>query len=62
LRRNQALVGRRVEVLIEGQGADGRVYGRTRQNRIVWSNRPADPGTVVDLEVTAATAWQLTAG
>lgn len=62
LRRNQALVGRRVEVLIEGQGADGRVYGRTRQNRIVWSNRPAEPGTVVDLEVTAATAWQLTAG
>lgn len=61
-RRNEALVGSRVEVLVEGRGADGRVFGRTRQNRIVWSDRVLEPGTVADLEVTSATAWQLTAG
>ena len=61
-RRNQALVGEEVEVLVEGIGQDGRPFGRTRQGRLVWSDRPAAPGEVRQLKVTAATAWQLTAG
>ncbi|MHB1638265.1 MAG: MiaB/RimO family radical SAM methylthiotransferase [Candidatus Dormibacteria bacterium] len=61
-RRNQALVGSRVEVLVEGLGQDGRPFGRTRQGRLVWSDAPAGPGDVLSLTVTSATAWQLSAG
>lgn len=61
-RRNQALVGQMVEVLVEGTGQDGRPYGRTRQGRLVWSDQAAAPGDLVQLRVTSATAWQLIAG
>ena len=61
-RRNRALVGRTVEVLVEGHGAeDGRPYGRTRQNRVTWLARSAATGSVVSATVVEATAWQLTA-
>ncbi len=61
-RRNRSLLGRTVEVLVEGRGAeDGRPYGRTRQNRVTWLERAAIPGSVVHATVIDATAWQLTA-
>ena len=59
--RNQGLVGSSVEVLVEGLGEDGRAYGRTRQNRVAWLERPAAPGETVTARVTSATAWQLVA-
>ena len=60
--RNQALVGRQVEVLVEGVAADGRPFGRTRQNKVTWL--PAAGARVGELrraEVRSVTAWQLTA-
>ncbi len=36
LERNQALLGRDVEVLVEGVAEDGRPYGRTRQGKVAW--------------------------
>ncbi|MGH7697888.1 MAG: MiaB/RimO family radical SAM methylthiotransferase [Candidatus Dormibacteria bacterium] len=60
-RRNQALVGKAVEVLVEGRGEDGRAFGRTRQNRVAWLERPARPGTTVVASVLSASAWQLVA-
>jgi tRNA-2-methylthio-N6-dimethylallyladenosine synthase len=59
--RNQTLIGGTVEILVEGVGEDGRSYGRTRQNRVAWLERRADPGETVSAQVTAATAWQLVA-
>lgn len=59
--RNRALIGRSVEVLVEGIGEGGRPYGRTRQNRVAWLDRPAAPGESVSARVTSATAWQLVA-
>ncbi|MGH7666998.1 MAG: MiaB/RimO family radical SAM methylthiotransferase [Candidatus Dormibacteria bacterium] len=59
--RNRALLGREVEVLVEGRGEDGRAHGRTRQNRVTWLERPASPGEVVTARVTATSAWQLVA-
>ncbi len=59
--RNSALVGSGVEVLVEGVGVDGRAYGRTRQNRVTWLERHAQPGEAVWVRVVSATAWQLVA-
>jgi tRNA-2-methylthio-N6-dimethylallyladenosine synthase len=59
--RNSALVGNRVEVLVEGLGEDGRAYGRTRQNRVAWLESCAQPGDTVSAQVVSATAWQLVA-
>jgi len=59
--RNRALIGAEVQVLVEGLGEDGRAYGRTRQNRVAWLERPAVPGETVTARVSAATAWQLVA-
>ncbi len=58
-RRNQALVGGLVEILVEGVGEGGRAYGRTRQNRLAWLDPGPDVGQLVRAEVMAATAWQL---
>ncbi|HUY08638.1 MAG TPA: MiaB/RimO family radical SAM methylthiotransferase [Candidatus Dormibacteraeota bacterium] len=59
--RNRALIGAEVQVLVEGLGEDGRAYGRTRQNRVAWLERPAVPGETVTARVSAASAWQLVA-
>ena len=60
-RRNAALVGTKVEVLIEGRGADGRAYGRSRQGRLVWIDGPVEPGSIREFKVVSTTAWQLVA-
>ena len=67
---NQALVGRRVEVLVEGPsprqrkrpaGGDGsQLTGRTRSDHIVVFDGPASlAGQYVDVEIAAATALTL---
>ena len=60
LERNQDLVGRRVEVLVEGVADGGRPYGRTRQGKVAWL--PAGSAAAGELRggcVAAATHWQL---
>ncbi len=57
---NAAYVEEDVEVLIEGVAEDGRLYGRTRENKVAWL--PAGAGSVGGIcraKVTAASAWQL---
>ena len=62
LERNRAMVGRRVEVLVEGVGAGGRRFGRTRQNKVAWlPPGGAGPGRLCSAVVTSVTAWQLDA-
>jgi tRNA-2-methylthio-N6-dimethylallyladenosine synthase len=60
-KRNSALVGKKVEVLVEGVGQDGRPFGRTRQNRVVWLDQSCAVGSVIERTVLSATAWQLVA-
>ena len=52
--RNEALVGRTLEVLVEGRGRKGRVQGRTRTNKLVHFDGQDEPGRFVDVGVTAA--------
>jgi tRNA-2-methylthio-N6-dimethylallyladenosine synthase len=54
LAKNQALVGERVEVLIEGEGRKGNLKGRTRTNKLVHLPGTLEPGTFVEAEITAA--------
>ncbi len=59
---NAAYLGRDVEVLVEGVAADGRAYGRTRQNKTCWLPAgSATAGTLVRARVTDASGWQLLA-
>ena len=55
-------VGRDVQVLVEGHDELGRVYGRIRQGKraIVLKAAGIEPGQLIDLRVTHATAGQLT--
>ena len=58
--RNQALLERRVEVLVEGIAEDGRAYGRTREGKVAWLPAgSAAPGDTRTGRVAAATHWQL---
>ncbi len=60
LERNRALLGRRVEVLVEGLAEDGRGFGRTRQGKVAWL--PAGSAAAGELHtgrVAAVTHWQL---
>jgi tRNA-2-methylthio-N6-dimethylallyladenosine synthase len=56
LRRNQALVGRDLEVLVEGyQPRLGQAVGRTTHNRVLnFPGVPADTGCYVQVRVTSA--------
>ena len=60
LERNQALLNRHVEVLVEGVADGGRPYGRTRQGKVAWL--PAGSAIAGDLRqgrVAEVTHWQL---
>ncbi len=61
LERNRALVGQTMEVLVEGEGRKGGVQGRTRTNKVVHFDGPAEPGEFRDVVVTAAHPHHLTA-
>jgi tRNA-2-methylthio-N6-dimethylallyladenosine synthase len=54
LERNRALVGRTVELLIDGRGRKGNLRGRTRTNKLVHLPGEAEPGTFLDATVTGA--------
>ncbi|MHB8718191.1 MAG: MiaB/RimO family radical SAM methylthiotransferase [Candidatus Dormibacteria bacterium] len=60
LERNRALLGRDVEVLVEGVAEDGRPYGRSRQGKVSWlPPLSARAGELVSATVREASAWQL---
>ncbi|HEV3124256.1 MAG TPA: MiaB/RimO family radical SAM methylthiotransferase [Candidatus Dormibacteraeota bacterium] len=63
LERNLALVGKEVEVLVEGTDGGGRHYGRTRQNKVAWIGAHCAVGTgeLVRAVVREVSAWQLQA-
>ncbi|HEX8100140.1 MAG TPA: tRNA (N6-isopentenyl adenosine(37)-C2)-methylthiotransferase MiaB [Actinomycetota bacterium] len=54
LDRNRALVGQRVEVLVEGRGRKGNLKGRTRTNKLVHFDGALEPGTFADVQITGA--------
>jgi tRNA-2-methylthio-N6-dimethylallyladenosine synthase len=45
LEKNQTLVGRRLEVLIEGPGRKGGLSGRTRTNKLIHAEGVLEPGS-----------------
>src|SRR5207302_2556453 len=59
-RKTARWIGQQVEVLIEGRDELGRPYGRIRQGKRAVVLGHAEPGTLVDIRVTHATAGQLT--
>ncbi|MBV8527048.1 MAG: MiaB/RimO family radical SAM methylthiotransferase [Candidatus Dormibacteraeota bacterium] len=57
---NHEYIDGEVEVLVEGVADDGRVYGRTRENKVTWlAAGSATTGSLVRARVTGASAWQL---
>jgi tRNA-2-methylthio-N6-dimethylallyladenosine synthase len=54
LERNEELVGRTFEVLVEGEGRKGNMQGRTRTNKLVHFEGEMEPGTFADVAVTGA--------
>ena len=60
LERNQELVGRVAEILIEGDGRKGNLRGRTRTNKLVHVAGDLPTGAFADARVTAAAPHHLT--
>lgn len=59
---NRATIGTTVEVLTEGVAEDGRLYGRTRQNKVAWlPPRSAGVGQCVHATVCDASSWHVEA-
>ncbi|HEX2266848.1 MAG TPA: tRNA (N6-isopentenyl adenosine(37)-C2)-methylthiotransferase MiaB [Actinomycetota bacterium] len=54
LERNRAMVGRDVEVLVEGEGRKANLKGRTRTNKLVHFPGGFEPGAFVDVRITEA--------
>ncbi len=62
LRKHRALVGRRVEVLVDrglSKRDSGLAAGRTRHNRIVHFRGEAEEGSLVEVEITEANSHHL---
>ena len=60
LEKNRPLVGRSVEVLIEGTGRKGGLAGRTRTNKLVHAEGDVPRGSLVQVVVTRAHPHHLT--
>jgi tRNA-2-methylthio-N6-dimethylallyladenosine synthase len=59
--RNRALVGRRLEVVIEGRDRRGGPFGRTRGGKQVkLPGETLEPGRSCTVEITGAGPWSLT--
>ena len=60
--RSQRFVGRNMEVLVEGPSRNDptRIRGRIRHNKAVNFEGTADPGQMVEVEISAATSQTLT--
>jgi tRNA-2-methylthio-N6-dimethylallyladenosine synthase len=54
LAKNEAMVGERAEVLVEGEGRKGNLKGRTRTNKLVHFAGDLQPGAFADVAITAA--------
>jgi tRNA-2-methylthio-N6-dimethylallyladenosine synthase len=54
LQRNRELVGRELEVLIEGEGRKGRAQGRTRGNKLIHFDGDPSPGVFQQVRVMTA--------
>ena len=54
LEKNRALIGRGVEVMIEGDGRKGNLRGRTRTNKLVHTPGELSPGTFASVMITEA--------
>jgi tRNA-2-methylthio-N6-dimethylallyladenosine synthase len=59
LERNRALVGRRVEVLVEGDGRKGNLRARTRTNKLVHAPGDLAPGSFAHVAITEAHSHHL---
>jgi tRNA-2-methylthio-N6-dimethylallyladenosine synthase len=62
LERNRSMVGRVVEVLIEGKGRKGNMSGRTRTNKLVHLEGDLPPGTFVEALISEGRPHHLTGG
>jgi tRNA-2-methylthio-N6-dimethylallyladenosine synthase len=59
---NSRLMGKKVEVLIEGKKG-GKWYGRTRSNKLVFFENGSDClGRLMDVTITKASPWSLQGG
>jgi tRNA-2-methylthio-N6-dimethylallyladenosine synthase len=57
--KNARLLGRTVEVLVEGQ-ARGKWYGRTRTNKLVHIEQASDlNGQLLEVEIVQTSPWSL---
>jgi len=54
LEKNRVLIGRGVEVMIEGDGRKGNLRGRTRTNKLVHTPGELSPGTFASVMITEA--------
>ena len=54
LEKNQALVGERLEVLVEGEGRKGNLKTRTRTNKLVHVTGDLQPGQFAEALITGA--------
>jgi tRNA-2-methylthio-N6-dimethylallyladenosine synthase len=60
LRKNQLLIGKTLEVLVEGPAKEGKLSGRTRGNKIVYFNGAQDLlFKIVPVKITSAKSWVL---
>ena len=61
LERNQAEVGRRHEILVEGPSRkdEGMATGRTRTNKLVHVPGPLEEGELVDVTISGAAPHHL---
>jgi tRNA-2-methylthio-N6-dimethylallyladenosine synthase len=55
--KNQALIGRSVEVLVEGPSRDGQQAGRTRNNKSVVFDGNAEIGQLVTVAIDRLSGW-----
>src|SRR5262249_62298831 len=60
LQRNQELVGRVEEIMVEGDGRKGNLRGRTRTNKLVHVSGDLPAGAFTHARVTAAAPHHLT--
>jgi tRNA-2-methylthio-N6-dimethylallyladenosine synthase len=60
LEKNLDLVGRRLDVLGEGEGRKGNAKGRTRTNKLVHFSSHLEPGAFAETEITEAHPHHLT--
>jgi len=59
MEENERLVGTDVEILVEGRSGEGTVFGRAPDHRTVSAMADEEPGALLTVRVTSATAAAL---